>query len=231
MAAIDKVRVIVVGDSGVGKSSLTHLMAHNEPIHNPSWTVGCSVEVKLHEYKEGTPQQKTYFIELWDIGGSNNHRNTRSVFYNPVHGIILVHDLTNRKSQENLKYWLAEVLNKEGSNKYKQSYDDFDTEQIAGNSMIPMILIGTKLDLADDGRVNDQNSIFSNIGQELGADKINLDCRDSRSLVPGSNSSIKLCRFFDKVIEMRYHRREFTSPYSVDKRRLYVPSPKVYHSD
>lgn len=75
--------------SGVGKTSLVHLICHSEPINNPSWTVGCSVEVKLHEYKEGTPHQKTYFIELWDVGGSSSHRNTRCVFYNPVHGEFL----------------------------------------------------------------------------------------------------------------------------------------------
>lgn len=48
------------------------------------------MEVKLHEYKEGTPDQKTYFIELWDIGGSSSHRNTRSVFYNPTHGEMFI---------------------------------------------------------------------------------------------------------------------------------------------
>lgn len=84
MAAIDKVKIIVVGDSGVGKTSLTHLICQQQPIGNPSWTVGCSIEVKLHEYKEGTPNQRRYFIELWDIGGSQNHKNTRSVFYNPT---------------------------------------------------------------------------------------------------------------------------------------------------
>ena len=90
MAAIDidKVRIIVVGDSGVGKSSLVHLLCHDQPIQNPSWTVGCTVDVKLHEYREGTSLQKTYFVELWDIGGSQGHRNTRSVFYTPAHGTI-----------------------------------------------------------------------------------------------------------------------------------------------
>lgn len=72
--------------TGVGKTSLTHLICHQQPISNPSWTIGCSVEVKLHEYKEGTPNQRRYFIELWDIGGSQNHKNTRSVFYNPTNG-------------------------------------------------------------------------------------------------------------------------------------------------
>lgn len=89
MAAIDidKVRIVVVGDSGVGKSSFIHALCHNEPISNPSWTVGCSVDVKLHEYREGTPSQRTFFAELWDIGGSSGHRNTRSVFYTPAHGM------------------------------------------------------------------------------------------------------------------------------------------------
>lgn len=72
--------------AGVGKSSLVHMVSHNEPISNPSWTVGCSVEVRLHEYEEGTPRHNTYFIELWDIGGSSSHRNARGVFYNSVHG-------------------------------------------------------------------------------------------------------------------------------------------------
>merc|ERR1711946_91965 len=93
MAAIDidKVRILVVGDSGVGKSSLVHLLCHGQPITNPSWTIGCTVDVKLHEFREGTSLQKTHFVELCDIGGTSGHQNARSVFYTPAHGIILVH--------------------------------------------------------------------------------------------------------------------------------------------
>lgn len=232
MAAIDKVRVTVVGDSGVGKTSLVHLICHNEPINNPSWTVGCSVEVKLHEYKEGTPHQKTYFIELWDIGGSSSHRNTRCVFYNPVHGIILVHDLTNRKSQQNLQKWLAEVLNRESGGKTKQSsFDDFDPEQFVGSTQIPILVIGTKLDLAAEVRRNPQRR-SSTIAEECGADEIFLDCHQARSLAAGSSSAVKLSRFFDKVIEIRYHSSSI-SQFSADKRRSFMSpaSPKFYHQD
>lgn len=72
--------------SGVGKTSLTYLIAQNKPLLSPGWTVGCSVEVKLHKYKEGTQAQNTFFVEFWDVGGSNGHRNTRNVFYQPTHG-------------------------------------------------------------------------------------------------------------------------------------------------
>ena len=34
---------------GVGKTSLVHLICHNEPIGNPSWTIGCSTDVKVCE--------------------------------------------------------------------------------------------------------------------------------------------------------------------------------------
>ena len=63
---------------------------------------------------EGTQQQKEFFIELWDVGGSHSQRNTRHVFMQTVHGVILVHDLNNRKSCLNLGRWLAEVNRAEG---------------------------------------------------------------------------------------------------------------------
>lgn len=114
-----------------------HLIAHNEPLISPGWTVGCSVEVKLHEYKEGTSSQQTYFIELFDIAGSISHKNTRSVFYNPTHGIIMVHDLTNRKSHENLQRWLYEIINKDSKDSNRMNSDsDFDPEFFLGSTQV-----------------------------------------------------------------------------------------------
>lgn len=64
------------------------------------------------------------------------------------------------------------------------------------------------------------------------------DCRQLRSLAAGTSSAVKLSRFFDKVIEMRYHARENLTPFNVsDKRsRIYstsplLTSPKLYHND
>lgn len=37
---------------------------------------------------EGTPKQRNCFIEMWDIGGSSNHKNTRDIFYSSIHGMI-----------------------------------------------------------------------------------------------------------------------------------------------
>jgi Rab-like protein 3 len=58
----DRARILVLGDSGVGKTSLVHLIAHGKPLSQISYTVGAAVEVKLHEYREGTAAQKPYWI-------------------------------------------------------------------------------------------------------------------------------------------------------------------------
>lgn len=224
MAAIEKVKVVVLGDSGVGKTSLTYLIAHNKPLLSPGWTVGCSVEVKLHKYKEGTQAQNTFFVELWDVGGSNNHRNTRNVFYQPTHGIILVHDLTNRKSQVNLQKWLTEILNQDSTNSNYQ-HIDVDPEQFLGSTQIPILVIGTKYDLAEEKqRKNQYRRLASSIAEQCGADEIFVNCYQARSLAPGTSNSVKLTRFFDKVIERRYYSR--TSPFP-DKRRPAALMPHV----
>ncbi len=64
MTSLDRVKILVLGDSGVGKTSLVHLLAHAQTLKQLSYTIGASVEVKLHEYREGTPAQKTYWIGM-----------------------------------------------------------------------------------------------------------------------------------------------------------------------
>jgi len=50
MAGIErnlKVKVLVLGDSGVGKSSFTHLLCYGQPCKTPAYTIGCNVEIKV----------------------------------------------------------------------------------------------------------------------------------------------------------------------------------------
>ncbi|KAH6927260.1 hypothetical protein HPB50_001221 [Hyalomma asiaticum] len=169
LASIDKVKILVVGDSGVGKSSAVHLLCHNRPLASASWTVGCNVEVKLHEYREGTASQKTYFVELWDIGGSSSHSSARAVFYNSFHGLILVHDLTNKKSHENLRKWLSEVLCKDCPSKKANGMLEFDQEMFA-DSQVPILVVATKVDLVPQtaGRA------LATVADECGTDQVLL---------------------------------------------------------
>jgi Rab-like protein 3 len=201
MADMERVRVVVVGDSGVGKTSLTGLLSRGAALANPAWTVGCSIEVKLHDFLEGTQQQKSYFVELWDVGGSHSQRNTRHVFFHTVHGIILVHDLANRKSCLNLGRWLAEVTRAEsGSGKLVGESWEGGNMSVTdiGEVAIPLLVVGTKADVMSERRIP-THVRRSDIAEEFGTEEIHLNCNDPSSLAAGSSAATKLSRFFDKV--------------------------------
>lgn len=126
-------KILVLGDSGVGKSSLVHLICHGTVLSSAQWTIGCSIDVRLHN---------NYFLQFWDIGGSRAHKIARSFLYQEYHGIILVFDATNKKSRLNLNKWLRE--------------ENLD------NSYVPTLTIGTKKDLLPYGSVTDSTVLYVN---------------------------------------------------------------------
>ena len=67
MTDLDRVRILVLGDSGVGKTSLVHLISRGKPLSHITYTIGASIEVKLHEYREGTPSQRPYWIGTYSV--------------------------------------------------------------------------------------------------------------------------------------------------------------------
>lgn len=80
------------------------------------------------------------------------------VFYSGVNGIILVHDLTNRKSEANLHKWIMEILNRGESERKFNEEDEFDPEQFVGSKITPILVMGTKLDAVEGRRPSSTNS-------------------------------------------------------------------------
>mmetsp|Transcript_22825 Transcript_22825/g.31799 ORF Transcript_22825/g.31799 Transcript_22825/m.31799 type:complete len:327 (+) Transcript_22825:301-1281(+) len=111
---VRKIRVLVLGDSGSGKTSLVHLIVNGEPLRQPRRTVGCQVSVKLVHYPECNNRGEVlkthpHFVELWDVGTHQQYENLRGIFYSQVNGIILVHDLSSRRSSSSLPRWASEA--------------------------------------------------------------------------------------------------------------------------
>nr|CAB3265394.1 rab-like protein 3 [Phallusia mammillata] len=214
-----KVKVLVLGDSGVGKSSFTHLLCHETSCKNPAYTIGCNVEIKLHDYKQGTPEERTCCVEVWDIGASKSHTSSRFIFYNNVNGIILVHDLTNLKSLQNLPRWLDDVLNQEPSGglssvKVASSTNSFPMNQaddIPVTHSIPIFMIGTKLDLIAEGSRTPIVLRSKTFSVEFGCGEIHLESAEPKYIAAGSGNAVKLSRFFDKVVEHAIQRQNTTS--------------------
>lgn len=181
-------KILVLGDSGVGKSSLIHLICHSTVLNSPHWTIGCSIEVKIYE---------NYFIEFWEIGGSRNHKLARSFLYQDYDGILLVYDATNNKSRANLNEWLVEV---------KRKIND------------PVITIATYRSATKLGYDNGDSSVInideniqarsshsqSQIDEPLLSDRvIYVNTQDVLSFKIGSRNQEKLNEFFKQVVERR----------------------------
>ena len=47
MTDYDRLKIVVAGDSGVGKTAFVHLLCYGDVLFNPSWTVGCSIELSV----------------------------------------------------------------------------------------------------------------------------------------------------------------------------------------
>ncbi|KAG2456564.1 RB39A protein, partial [Polypterus senegalus] len=98
-------RLIVIGDSTVGKSCLLRRFTEGKFTDVSDPTVGVDFFARLVEIEPG----KRIKLQLWDTAGQERFRSiTRSYYRNSVGG-LLVFDLTNRRSFEHVKDWLDEA--------------------------------------------------------------------------------------------------------------------------
>ena len=98
-------KILVLGDPGVGKTTFVNAVCNDrdKPVIS---TVGCNIEITEHSYAAGTPRETNEVIELWDVGGASVHRRAaREVFMDDACGVIFIHDLSNKKSEDNLLQW------------------------------------------------------------------------------------------------------------------------------
>ncbi|CAD5335855.1 unnamed protein product [Arabidopsis thaliana] len=144
-----QVRVLVVGDSGVGKTSLVHLINKGSSIVRPPQTIGCTVGVKHITY--GSPasssssiqgdSERDFFVELWDVSGHERYKDCRSLFYSQINGVIFVHDLSQRRTKTSLQKWASEVA----------ATGTFSAPLPSGGPgglPVPYIVVGNKADIA-----------------------------------------------------------------------------------
>lgn len=97
-------RLIIIGDSTVGKSSLLRQFTEGKYLEFSDPTVGVDFHAKVVKV-EGNPVK----LQLWDTAGQERFRAiTRSYYRNAVGG-LLVYDITNKRSFENLTSWLSDA--------------------------------------------------------------------------------------------------------------------------
>lgn len=123
-----KFKIAIVGDPGVGKTSLILRYTNNAFRRSYIPTLGVHVSDKIFKVKDSTIQ-----LVLWDIAGQVKFETMRQQFYLGSDAILLVFDLTNQKSFENLSNWYLDVKN-----------------QLKNRPDLVGFIVGNKKDLIED---------------------------------------------------------------------------------
>uniref|UniRef100_A0A0A9XZW7 small monomeric GTPase n=1 Tax=Lygus hesperus TaxID=30085 RepID=A0A0A9XZW7_LYGHE len=120
-------KILIIGESGVGKSSL--LLRFTEDSFNPDQSLTIGVDFKT---KKLTTEGNTVRLAIWDTAGQERFRTLTPSYYRDAQGAILVYDVTNKQTFAKLDTWLSEL-------------DTFSTK-----SNIVKMVVGNKIDM--DGR-------------------------------------------------------------------------------
>ena len=99
-----EIKVILIGDSGVGKTNLINIATGNRFDINEKTTIASNYSVKKMLINE-----KEYIIKLWDTIGQEKFRQLSKIFFSNSKIVILVYDITNKVSFEALPNWLKDV--------------------------------------------------------------------------------------------------------------------------
>jgi Ras-related protein Rab-1A len=97
-------KLLLIGDSGVGKSCLLLRFADHTYTGSYISTIGVDFKIRTIEL-EG----KTIKLQIWDTAGQERFRTITSSYYRGAHGIIVVYDVTDQESFNNVKQWLNEI--------------------------------------------------------------------------------------------------------------------------
>eukprot|EP00602_Paraphysomonas_sp_CaronLab_P010423 CAMPEP_0185024030 /NCGR_PEP_ID=MMETSP1103-20130426/6914_1 /TAXON_ID=36769 /ORGANISM="Paraphysomonas bandaiensis, Strain Caron Lab Isolate" /LENGTH=202 /DNA_ID=CAMNT_0027556873 /DNA_START=76 /DNA_END=684 /DNA_ORIENTATION=- len=97
-------KLVLIGDSGVGKSCL--LLRFADDAFTESYISTIGVDFRFRTVKV---EKKTVKLQIWDTAGQERFRTITSAYYRGADGIIMVYDVTNQESFDHVNDWLSEV--------------------------------------------------------------------------------------------------------------------------
>ncbi|XP_076961040.1 ras-related protein Rab2BV-like [Bidens hawaiensis] len=97
-------KIVLIGDSGVGKSNILSRFTRNEFCLESKSTIGVEFATRTIQV-EG----KVVKAQIWDTAGQERYRAITSAYYRGAVGALLIYDITKAQSFENVRRWLREL--------------------------------------------------------------------------------------------------------------------------
>jgi len=97
-------KVVVLGDSGVGKSNLLLRFVSGDYRTEHTLTIGASFMTKMMYVCD-----RVVKLNLWDTAGQERYHALARMYYQDAHAAVLVYDITSRASFEALRRWLSDL--------------------------------------------------------------------------------------------------------------------------
>ena len=131
-------KIILIGNSGVGKTSFFRKISTGEFSEKNISTIGIekkTLNLDMNVNKDGKTEKKKFTISLFDTAGQEKFRAVTLNYYKGSDGIFLLYDISDKTSFEHVKTWIDSIRESLGKNK--------DAKYV-------IILIGNKLDIIEE---------------------------------------------------------------------------------
>jgi Ras-related protein Rab-8A len=135
-----QIKLLMIGDSGVGKTCL--LLRYANDSFSPTFITTIGIDFKIKNVDIDGTRIK---LQIWDTAGQERFRTITTSYFRGAQGILLVYDVTDRRSFESIRNWVSQI----------QQHADVHVNKI---------LVGNKCDMLDEKVVSTEE------GQKLAAE-------------------------------------------------------------
>jgi small GTP-binding protein len=148
-------KVIVLGDSGVGKSSIVVRFADDSFNTSHISTIGVDFKIRTVDVDD-----KRVKLQIWDTAGQERFRTIVNSYYRNCHVIIIVFDLTDKRSFRSANLWHREA-----------------EHHVPDSRKVKIVIVGNKADLKNKREISTQDA--QDFADSIGADYIETSAKDS----------------------------------------------------
>ena len=193
------IKLILVGNSDVGKSSIISQYVNKEISDTHLSTITNEKLKKIVKIKD-----KELVLDIWDTVGQENFRSVNKIFMKKAEIVLLVYDITNRKSFDELEFWYDQVIENcsdsivviaiaaNKSDLYEEQNVDFDEgKEFAKKKSINIIEETSSLDFENiDSLFN--KILLEYIDKKYSNDSIDNDNNNQNEINKDENKSFSL---------------------------------------